>query len=313
MKKIINSTALLLALFASCTSKKEEKAPNKSNQEILEAVSEVHAIGKITSAEDWAVVAAGAQGIIQKIMVGEGETVRAGQTLLMLEADNAQLDVAQAGTQLNSLKAEYNAQQQELNKARILAAEWKKKYETSKALFDKKAETEEKVNADYSTWQQNEASVKGLSQKLAALQAKMQEQNIQLRKTQNVNSDYQIKAARSGVLLDFAAKVGQMVTAAEELGKIYNLDSLIVQAEVDELFANDVKQGQQVQIFPLGRKDIYLNGKVAYVAPILSNKSILYETANEGEDRRVRQIKISIEDSKGWSVNAKVECIIQLK
>src|SRR5690606_27940036 len=114
------------------------------------------------------------------------------------------------------------------------------------------------------------------------------------------------KAARSGVLLDFAAKVGQMVTAAEELGKIYNLDSLIVQAEVDELFANDVKQGQQVQIFPLGRKDIYLNGKVAYVAPILSNKSILYETANEGEDRRVRQIKISIEDSKGWSVNAKV-------
>src|SRR5690606_5865997 len=121
--------ALLLALFASCTSKKEEKAPNKSNQEILEAVSEVHAIGKITSAEDWAVVAAGAQGIIQKIMVGEGETMRADQTLIMREAENALRELEQGNGERNRLKAQYTAKEDELNTVRIHAAEWKKKYE----------------------------------------------------------------------------------------------------------------------------------------------------------------------------------------
>lgn len=38
----------------------------------------------------------------------------------------------------------------------------------------------------------------------------------------------------------------------------------------------------------------------------------MYETANEGEDRRVRRLKISIDSTLKLRINSKVECRIKL-
>jgi hypothetical protein len=87
----------------------------------------------------------------------------------------------------------------------------------------------------------------------------------------------------------------------------------MIEAEVDELFANDVKTGQSVYISTTTHTDTLARGTVSYVSPILSNKSILYETANEGEDRRVRKIKIKLQNSGPFAINAKVNCQIKIR
>lgn len=304
-------TSMLFVALSSCSNKKEEK--QLSNKEILEEIKEIKAIGKVVSAKDWTIISSNTSARIKELMIKDGDSVSKGQLLMQLEAGNTDLDVQQAQAQLNSLNKENRTILEDIRKARVYADELKDKYETSKRLYEQDAETKEKMTTDYSNWQQQELTLKGLQQKQQAQQASAYEQQLEIQKAQNTRSDFQIIAASSGVITDLVAKVGQSVQAAMELGKIIDVEQPMVEAEVDELFVNDVKVGQSVLIFPIGRKDQAANGRISYLSPILSEKSILYETANEGQDRRVRKIKIEIEGNNVLTINSKVDCTIRIR
>ena len=304
-------TSMLFVALSSCGNKKEEK--QQSNKEILEEIKEIKAVGKVVSAKDWTIISSNTSARIKELMVKDGDSVSKGQLLMQLEAGNTDLDVQQAQAQLNSLNKENRTILEDIRKAKVYADELKDKYETSKRLYEQDAETKEKMTTDYSNWQQQELTLKGLQQKQQAQQASAYEQQLEIQKAQNTRSDFQIIAASSGVITDLVAKVGQSVQAAMELGKIIDVEHPMVEAEVDELFVNDVKVGQSVLIFPVGRKDQAANGRISYLSPILSEKSILYETANEGQDRRVRKIKIEIEGNNVLTINSKVDCTIRIR
>lgn len=304
-------TSMLFVAFSSCGNKKEEK--QQSNKEILEEIKEIKAVGKVVSAKDWTIISSNTSARIKELMVKDGDSVSKGQLLMQLEAGNTDLDVQQAQAQLNSLNKENRTILEDIRKAKVYADELKDKYETSKRLYEQEAETKEKMTTDYSNWQQQELTLKGLQQKQQAQQASAYEQQLEIQKAQNTRSDFQIIAASSGVITDLVAKVGQSVQAAMELGKIIDVEQPMVEAEVDELFVNDVKVGQSVLIFPVGRKDQAANGRISYLSPILSEKSILYETANEGQDRRVRKIKIEIAGNNVLTINSKVDCTIRIR
>ncbi len=304
-------TSILFVALSSCGNKKEEK--QQSNKEILQEIKEIKAVGKVVSAKDWTIISSNTSARIKQLLVKEGDSVSKGQLLMQLEAGNTDLDVQQAKAQLNSLDKENKTITEDIRKAKVYADELKAKYETSKRLFEQDAETKEKMSTDYSNWQQQELTLRGLQQKQQAQQASAYEQQLEIQKAENTRSDFQIVAASSGVITDLVAKVGQSVQVAMELGKIIDVEQPMVEAEVDELFVNDVKIGQSVLIFPVGRKDQAANGRITYLSPILSEKSILYETANEGQDRRVRKIKIEIEGNNVLTINSKVDCTIRIR
>ncbi len=304
-------TSILFVALSSCGNKKEEK--QQSNKEILQEIKEIKAVGKVVSAKDWTIISSNTSARIKQLLVKEGDSVSKGQLLMQLEAGNTDLDVQQAKAQLNSLNKENKTITEDIRKAKVYADELKAKYETSKRLFEQDAETKEKMSTDYSNWQQQELTLRGLQQKQQAQQASAYEQQLEIQKAENTRSDFQITAASSGVITDLVAKVGQSVQVAMELGKIIDVEQPKVEAEVDELFVNDVKIGQSVLIFPVGRKDQAANGRITYLSPILSEKSILYETANEGQDRRVRKIKIEIEGNNVLTINSKVDCTIRIR
>lgn len=304
---------MLSVLATACTSDKKEEENTKTNAEILQEVTEVKAIGKVVSADDYAVIASATAGQISNILVQEGDSVQKGQLLLELGAGNSSLDIDEAKAQLNSLRAQNKTVTEDIAKAEIYAQELKEKYENSKALFAKNAETKEKLDADYSNWQQQEANLRGLRQSLKAQKLTENEKQIQINKAQNTIGDYSVKASANGVITDLTARLGQSISSAEELGKIINIENPIVEAEVDELFAGDIKVGQKVFVFPVGRKVTIATGEVYYANQILSNKSILYETANESEDRRVRKIKVKLNQSSNLIINAKVDCSIRIR
>lgn len=315
MKKITNRLAyisVIVMLILACDSGKKPKA-TQSNDQILQHVTEVKAIGKVIPAEDWAIIASSTPALIKQVLVKEGDTVKTGQLLIQLEQGNVALDVKQAETKLNSLKAENAIALDNIRKAEVHVKELKDKYETSKQLFSKNAETREVLETDYSNWHQEEFILKGLQQKYSAQQISEKEQQLQILKTQNQVADFRITARKAGIIMDLTANIGKSINSTNELGKIVNVAEPIVEAEVDELFAQDVKVGQSVIIYQVGRKDKSIEGNIIYTSPILSNKSILYETANEGEDRRVRKIKIQINKNSELAINSKVECTIKIK
>ena len=303
----------LCSLLTACSSNVNKEENAKTNEQILQEVSEIKAIGKVVPAEEYAIISSAITGKIEKIFVNEGDSVQKDQLLFELEVGNSSLDIQQANAQLNSLRAQNKTIAEDIAKAEIYAYELRLKHETSASLLAKNAETKERVETDYSNWQQQEANLRGLRQQLRAQKLTESEQQIEINKAQNNDADLRIKASKSGIITDFTARLGQSVNTSEELGKIINIDNPIIEAEVDELFANDVQIGQQVIIMPVGRKDTLATRTVFYTNPILSNKSILYETANEGEDRRIRKIKIKLEQSKNLTINAKVDCSIRIR
>lgn len=319
MKKIINSLILLylslvFSILHSCKpTQKEEAQEDKTTETILHEVSEVKSIGKVTSATEDVLISSPSPGIIADIYVQEGDSVQVGQQLIKLRAGNSDLDAQQTEAQLQQLKYNEKVALENINIAELKLKELETKYQTSKKLFAHNAETRENLTVDLANWQQQQSNLKGLYQQLEVNRAQEKEQRIKIQKANRLLSDLEIKAVASGVIHDFSARVGQGISTTETLGTIIQIKNPIVQAEVDELFANDIQLGQLVTIYSTDRSAKISEGKIFYISPILSNKSILYETANEAVDRRVRQVKIQITGPNNLVINSKVDCVIKIK
>src|SRR5690606_40823902 len=106
---------------------------------------------------------------------------------------------------------------------------------------------------------------------------------------------------------------GQVLQPSQVFGEFASLGEQVIECEVDELYADRIKQGNSVLIYPIGSNKSVASGNVLTVGTALQNKSILYERVGEGVDRRVRKLTISISKSdKELLLNDKVECKILL-
>lgn len=315
MKKIINSLIpVLLALvwMTACQSNIGDEVP-RTNEEILEEVKVVKAIGKVVPLGDWAIVSSPTAARILEINVQEGDSVFEGQVLMLLDRGTADLDVGEARARLVSLRADHRTTLEDLQKAQIYVEELSQIYETSVRLQKQNAETREKVDADHSNWKQQKQVVQGLQQRIAAQVASEHEQQMLIERAESELANFSITAPKAGVITDLTVKIGQHAGIADELAHIVDPAHTMVEAEVDELFANDVRHGQQVYLLATGRPDTLARGQVIFTSPVLSDKSILYETANEGEDRRVRRIKIEVDSATVLTINAKVDVNIKIR
>lgn len=308
---MLGGMVVCATLIASCRGEKKEVP--RTQEQILDSVEVIQAVGKVVPAEDWALVTAEISGKITEILIKEGDSVQQGQTLFVLSSGNADLEVEEARAKLITLTADRQSTLNDLSKAKLVEQELKAVYETTQRLVVKNAETKEREQSDFSNWQQQQQVVAALQAKVKAQEASEKEQQLRLTKTQRDLGNYVVKASRSGLLTEIDAKVGQVANSNQVLAKIVQSSDILVEAEVDELFANDVKVGMNVAILANGRMDTLATGTVIYTSPILSNKSILYETANEAQDRRVLRIKVQVEDGKPLTINSKVNVQIKIK
>lgn len=315
MRKITSSLSILsflVLLLAVVSCKNEKKQKEEEKAKVSAIYGSVIAIGKVIPEDGWVQISSPVSAEIKEIRVKEGDEVEQGQVLMILKENSEELDVAQSQAQLESLKAAHQTNLSDLAKQDIILQELKSKYETSKALFAKNAETKEKVENDLSNLKQQEELISGLRSQIKANKASEKEQSILISKNKQSLQDYLITAIKKGVIAELNVQLGQTINGTEELGKIVDKDNIIIEAEVDELFADSVKIGQTVDINFVGKPTVIGKGKIVYVSPTLMNKSILFETANEAEDRRVRRIRIEPEKNPSLLINSKVECKVKL-
>ena len=121
-----------------------------------------------------------------------------------------------------------------------------------------------------------------------------------------------IYAPSDGMVLSWEIKPGEAVNIGSKLGDFAPDGDLIATTEVDELFAMKVKIGQKASINVQGTNQELSSGKVIYCAPYLSKKSIFNDRADNLEDRRVREVRVKIDNPKAVLIGSRVECIIKL-
>lgn len=302
---------MILTALIGC--KNEKKKQEEQEKAKLSAIyGSVIAIGKVLPEGGWVQISSPISAEVKDIMVKEGDVVEQGQVLMTLKENTEGLDLAQSQSQLESLKAQHQASTKDLAKQEIILKELMSKYETSRSLLAKNAETRENVDKDLSNVKQQEELISGLKSQIRANQATEKEQSIIIAKNRQSLKDYQVTAIKKGIVSELNVEIGQTINGTAELGKIVDSENIVIEAEVDELFADSVKIGQTVDINFVGKPAVIGKGKIVYLSPTLMNKSILFETANEGEDRRIRRIRIEPEGNSTLLINSKVECRIKL-
>ena len=189
-------------------------------------------------------------GRILRLLVFEGENVRAGTVLATLHSS----DLSDA--QLALVKAH---SQQALDEAAARRAEQLVAADViGRAELERRRAELLQANAQAASYR---TQLRGLG---------MGESQInQVESTSRLNAEYTIVAPKSGTVLERKITVGQVVQPADEAFAIADLSSVWIEANVPEEEAGALQKGMEVTVRVPAKPDVKLTGRLSYVAPIV--------------------------------------------
>lgn len=173
---------------------------------------------------------------ILTVQVTEGDAVAAGAVLADLDATQAQAVVRQARAALES--------------GLLAQAQAAATYGRTRDLGSNVARTRLEDDA---------RALETASQEVGRLTALLQQAEIQAAR-------YAIKAPISGTVMQRSVDPGQLVDPATPLFTLADLSTLVVETDVDEAYATQIKLGLAAAMQLVGTSDT-LSGRVVFVAP----------------------------------------------
>jgi RND family efflux transporter MFP subunit len=174
-------------------------------------------------------------GTLDAVLVDDGALVRPGQPLTRLDAAAQQAFLRQAAAGLDA--------------ALVAQADARATYDRTSALG---------LNAARIVLESAERAVQAASQEVVRMTALLDQAQIQLEK-------FTIRAPIAGTVIDLAADPGQSVDPATVLMTIVDMGHLIVETDVDESYATQVRTGQPAMLQLAGEATIR-DGQVSFVA-----------------------------------------------
>ena len=204
-------------------------------------------------AKETAVVSAQVMGRIQQVLVHEGDSVRAGQTLVVLDdaALRAALEQAQAG-----LKAAQNAQ---------AAAQTNATLATGTLNRYKQLESEKSVSPQ----EMDEVSrrAEAAEANLEAVRAQTDEARDQVNGAHTMLGYTRLSAAFSGIVTARMVDPGTMAAPGVPLLQVDQAGALQLDATVDESAIGTVHKGMKAQVAIDGAGSASMTGTVAEIVP----------------------------------------------
>lgn len=314
MFKKILVTSFIALLTANCGGKEEEKEKNTTDKVVVAPVSEIIiGIGKIIPEQQIIEVASQTSGVLKTIYKQENETFRKGEVLAVLSND----------VESNEVKESISRsiiQNEEVKVAQATIAEYESKlnnaqnlYNRLKSLYEKGAETKqnlENAETDYRTLQ---ANINRLKSQIAVAQSRVSSSNANTSFYKAKLDKTKIIAPCNGKVLEWEIQPGEGIASQQAIAQIAPSGNTIVECEIDESLASKVKIGQLVEVNYLGSTEVIAKGKVYFLSEYLRKKSMFSEQSGEAEDRRVRIVKVMLENPQGLLFNAKVEVKISTK
>jgi multidrug resistance efflux pump len=305
-----SSLVLLTLLLISCGSK---EAPVKLEKYKVNKIDQIIGVARIEPAAKISPIGSESAGKIVQIHVQEGQFVKKGTLLLTLDQS---LDIAQL--QQSEAKMLTKQQRSKSLEAKIAALELKieiadAERNRDRNLANAQAGTQKAAFDSENTYKNLKAELAIAKADLAEANAALGETKMELNYTKKLSDKKNIYAPADGMVLNWDVKQGQAVTIGNKLGDFAPKGDLIATTEVDELFAMKVKNGQRAAINIQGTKERLSTGTVVYCAPYLSKKSIFNDRADNLEDRRVREVRVRIDQPEAVLIGSRVECIISLK
>ncbi|MEW5820490.1 MAG: efflux RND transporter periplasmic adaptor subunit [Cyanobacteriota bacterium] len=317
-------TVILLVLclsISSCAKKAEDKKPPGVPVQIeqlklddIENYSEY--ISTLISRKSIDILPR-VEGPIDKIFVRDGDRISKGTVIMTIESseqkagyysakaksDAVNKEIKQANTTLESYKAQVEADESELELAKLT-------YDRTMALFEKGSETQAQLDQDTNTYNKAKAELRSSREQVNTQKLLLEEKQsdyVQAKETEKqqfVQYDYYaIKAPFDGIVGYIPVKIGDYVTPQTTLTSLTENNQLEVQIAVDASLKSKLKEGMKIKIVDedknvLSVADIYfispkvnLNNQTILVNAIVKNDENLFEAGEVITARLVLDIE----------------------
>ncbi|NMC42266.1 MAG: HlyD family efflux transporter periplasmic adaptor subunit [Bacteroidales bacterium] len=306
----------ILVISAACSNNSETSMQDNEitggEREALQNIKEIIATGKIEPEGTIIRLAAPSGGIVKEIYRYEGATLKQGDPIALLDNDLERIRTDQLIRQ---------AEAQEIQTAleKLALSETESRLKNRSELL----ESSERLAARGYEPLQN---IKDLQTEVETLNLLAERQRMSVRLSMTRYDELQkqvryaateaekklLRAPADGILLNLSVRPGMAIAQFSDYAGMAPAGRIIVRAEVDELFADRIKEGQKVILRYPGTGKVMAEGEVFYLSPFLSAKSLFTRQTGEQEDRLVREIKIQLTGKPQVILNTKVECVITI-
>ncbi len=234
-------------------------------------------------------------GEIIELSIAEGDSVKKGQLLLVINPDLYEADFARMKGTLNQAKANLaSAQSREAqSEAQLLQAELN--YKRNKSLYDKNvisASEWEQISTQYKVAQ---AEYKAAQESVTAAKYNVISTEAQLNQTSNQLKRTRIIAPMDGIVSKLAVEKGERVVGTAqmtgtEMLRVANLENMEIRVEVNENDIIKVKLGDTAYI----EVDSYLNRKFTGIVTQIANSPTTSNTQLSTDEVTNFEVRIRI-------------------
>lgn len=311
----------LLFLLVSCSGKKDSTGDNGRDGEpgtiaasdsVVLDVKEIIGVARIEPADKIIVLNAETTGFVREVLFAENDPVEKGQALVVLDAELEEAQVQQAKSRIVVQQAAIESARAGLGALQVKLKAAKSNYEREFRLLQGKAGTQQAVDDSRFAWEELEKQILVQEAQIRQQQALAGELAAELRYREVERSKKTLRAPLSGRFLSCDVTPGNYLSASSALGDFAVDGPRVAVTEVDELFAMRVREGLSAYIRPQGRGEVLSRGKIVFVGPYLKKKSLFSDRSDNLEDRRVREVRVELEDSDKILIGSRVECVISL-
>ncbi len=268
--------AVLLIILTACKSDVERV------QATVEAISEsVYASGIVKSGDQYEAFST-VNGIVEELLVSEGDSVNKGTHLLKITNRTPLLNLSNA--QLTAENAKLSENQQKLDDAkRAIDLAFAKLVNDSSLLVRKqqlwKQDIGTKVELEQATLNYENSLVSYQSaktryndlQRQLALSARQATNNLQISST--LANEYIIKSEINGRVFTLSKEVGELVTQQSPVALLGDDSHFYLSLQVDEYDVVRIKTGQQVFVSMDSYKGEVFEAVVDQVIPAMNERS----------------------------------------
>jgi len=275
MYKFFVGVALSLGLWA-CNNQSTTIHP------AMEAITQsVYASGIVKSKAQYDVYAKTA-GIVEVVLVKEGDIVRAGQALIKLSNTASTLNYENA-----KLTASYNSTKSNLEKleqAKTELALAKSKLDNEASLLERQKQlwaqeigTKNEIDQRELNYKNATTAYQASKLKLDDLQKQLDFQTKIAAKTASISevnmNDYIIKSQIAGKVYNINKLKGEMATTQTPIAVIGAADQFYVELQVDEYDISQIKLGQKVLISMDSYKGLVFEAVLDKIYPLMNERT----------------------------------------
>ena len=276
---VVSFLSIFFLISISCSKKDTEEI----KPTVGDVTQSVYASGVVKAVGQYTVYST-VNGVLQKIKVAVGQSVKEGQLLFELEQEKADLNTENARLVYQLSQESNHYIQDKISEMEMKVQAAKDKLALDESIYNRNKRIKqyqiisevdfERVELGYKSSKINyETAKKQLAQLKAQLQNDQSRNNINLKISQKSQSDFSVKSAFSGQLFDIPVKEGTLITTQTPLAIIGESNSFLLELEVDENDMVLVNLGQKVLVTMDSYKGQVFEAVVDKIYPIMQERS----------------------------------------